>query len=411
MGVLQFNPLSSEFHDDPYPAYAKLRGTDPLHRNRMGFWFLTRHEDVSAVLRDRRFGTHEMGQNLRSKRRFLHHDQSLEHLADTVEQWLFFLNPPDHAQLRKLVGRPFTRASVASLRKTVEERTAKLLEPARQTGRLEVIDELAVPLALNTISDILGVPESDRPMIHDWTESMSRIVDPLRSIEEYLGMNQTAGDFMAYFRELFAQRRRAPKDDLISSLAEDGVTVEAEKAMMSLCINLFAAGLKTTVNYIGNSIAALIHNPEQLRLLQERPEVLGNALEELLRYDSPVQLITRVAQEDVSLRQACTIPKGSLVFLALGAANRDPECFEEPDQLKLTRDASRHVAFAPGFHVCLGATLARVEGEVAIGSIARGFRNLKIESERVELMNEIIFRGPKHLHISFDRQAVNHYVS
>jgi cytochrome P450 len=397
----EFSPLSPEFHEDPYPIYARLRVDEPVHRNAMGNWLLTRYDDITAVLRDSRFGVHSMSANLRSKRRFLAPDQDLDTLADTVGQWLMFLNPPEHTRMRRLVSRPLTPAAVKVLHSRVEQTTATLLEPARRAGRMDIVNDLAVPLAVSTISDILGVPIEDQRRVLVWTESLSHIVDPLRSLEEYLAMNQVAGEFMDYFRALFSERRRAPKDDLISALVADSTGEQAtETELLSMCTNLFAAGQKTTVNFIGNGMLALLRHPDQLALLRERPEIVSSAMDELLRYDSPVQLITRLSREEVSLRGR-TIPAGSLVFLALGSANRDPDQFPDPDRLDLTRKDNRHIAFAPGTHFCLGAMLAHLEGQIAIGAIARSFVDIKLASDAVELQSEIIFRGPQTLPVTF----------
>lgn len=397
----QFNPLSPEFHEDPYPFYARLREAEPVHRNAMGNWLLTRYDDIAAVLRDNRFGVHSMSGNLRSKKRFLGQDQKLDTLAATVDQWLMFLNPPDHTRMRRLVSRSFTPPAVKSLHAQVERTVAALLEPVRQTGKMDVINDLAVPLAVGTISSILGVPPEDGKSVLRWTEALSHIVDPLRSLEEYLEMDQVAGEFMEYFRVLFQERRREPKNDLISLLVADQRGEEiTENDLLSVCTNLFAAGQKTTVNFIGNGMRALLSNPEQLALLRERPEITSGAMDELLRYDSPVQLITRLSREEVTLRGR-TIPPNSIVFLALGSANRDPQQFPNPNRCDLTRKDIRHVAFAPGTHFCTGAGLAHLEGQIAISALVREFDDLALVSNVVELESEVIFRGPKSLPITF----------
>ncbi|AKT38866.1 cytochrome P450 [Chondromyces crocatus] len=402
---LHFDPLSSEFLADPYSLYARMRAEDPVHCNAMGSWLLTRHDDVVAVLRDHRFGVHSMAANLRSKGRFLGPGQKLDALADTVGQWLMFDNPPEHTRLRRLVSRSFTTGSVELLRAQVEERVAACLDAARERGELDVIHDLAVPLAVGTISSILGVPAKDRARVLAWTEGLSHIVDPLRSLEEYLAMEQVAEEFMEYFRALFRERRRNPEDDLVSALVakekDKGVT---EVELLSMCTNLFTAGYKTTVNFIGNGVLALLRNPAQCALLREAPEAVPRAMEELLRYDSPVQLITRLACEEVSLRGR-TIPAGSMVFLALGGANRDPEQFANPDRLDLTRTEVRHVAFAPGMHHCLGAMLAQLEGQVAILGLVQRFEDLALRTEGVAMESDVIFRGPRSLPVSFDART------
>lgn len=402
----QFNPRCPEFHRDPYPTYTYLRTVDPVHRNAMGNWILTRYDDITAVLRDSRLGVHSMADNIRSKRRFLAPGQRLDRLADAVGQWLMFLNAPEHHRMRRLVSRPFTPAAVKLLSEQIQQTVQRLIAQVRPQRRMDVIRDLAIPLAVTTISDILGVPAEDRARVLRWTERLSHIVDPLRSLEEYLEMDQQAAEFVDYFRMLFHKRRRDPGQDLISALVDEQAAEQAkETELLSMCTNLFAAGQKTTVNFIGNGVLALLRNPDQLALLRERAdELMADAMDELLRYDSPVQLITRLTFEPVQVRDK-TIPAGSMVFLALGSANRDPEQFSDPDRLELTRKNNRHLAFAPGTHYCIGAMLAQVEGQAAIGAVVRELRDLKLLSDVIELESELIFRGPRALPISFSAGA------
>jgi hypothetical protein len=402
---LQFNPFSPAFHDDPYPTYARLRAEEPVHRNALGAWLLTRYDDVSAVLRDPGFGAHDISKNIRSKRRFVDPAQ-VDPLADAIEQWLMLINPPDHTRLRRLVNRPFTPAAIKQWRPQVDRVVASLLAKVRHTGRMDVVNDLAVPLAVSMISYILGVPEDGQERVLYWTDGISRVLDPLRSLEEYVQMNQVAGEFSEYFRWLFQERRRAPKDDLISALmaAEQQDDQLTERELLSVCMLLFASGEKTTVNLIGNGILALLRHPDQLALLRAQPALLPDAIQELLRYDSPVQLSTRVPSEDTSLHGKA-IPAGSLVFVALGAANRDPERFADPDRLDITRSDNRHLAFSAGIHYCLGAALALVEGQAAIGAIVHGLDDIELVSNEVEWQKEIIFRGPRSLPIAFTPAA------
>ena len=236
-----------------------------------------------------------------------------------------------------------------------------------------------------------------------WTDGLSRMLDPLRSLEDYAEMSDIAGEFVAYFRTLFHERRKHPKDDLISALittaTDDQVT---EKELLSVCMLLFASGEKTTVNLIGNGILALIRNPAQLELLRARPELAPAAIHELLRYDSPVQLSSRIPSEDMVFGGQ-TIPAGSLVFLAIGAANRDPARFADPDRLDLERPDNRHLAFSGGIHYCLGAALALVEGEAAISAVVQRLGHMALATDTIEWQREIIFRGPRSLPVSFAR--------
>jgi cytochrome P450 len=396
--AVQFNPLAAEFRRDPYPIYARLRQEDPVHRNVLGAWVLTRYEDVSAVLRDGRFGAHSISAGIRNKKRLVE-GVDLDILADACEQWLMLLNPPDHTRIRKLVSRPFTPSSMKAFRPRVQGIVDELVARARPLGRIDLVNDLAVPLAVGMIAEMLGVPEDGKQRVLAWTDGLTRLLDPLRSLEEYVEMNRVAGEFSNYFRELFEQRRAAPQDDLISALVSGGEQA-TEKELLSVCMLLFASGEKTTVNLIGNGMLALMSFPDQLAALRRAPDSVPDAIQELLRYDSPVQLSTRVPSEAIVVGGK-TIGAGELVFLALGAANRDPDRFEDPDTLDLQREDNRHLAFSGGIHYCLGAALAQLEGDVAFRAILESFDELELQTEAIEWQREVIFRGPRALPVTF----------
>lgn len=404
MSRLQFNPLSPEFRADPYPIYARFRSEDPVHRNALGAWLLTRYDDVSAVLRDPRFAAHDISQTIRGKRRFLPAGD-IDALSDAIEQWLMLINPPDHTRLRRLVSRPFQPGSIKQLRPKVEQIVAGVMRRARPTGRMDVINDLALPLAVGMIAHILGVPDDGQERVRYWTDGIARVLDPLRSLEEYAEMNRIAGEFSEYFRGLFRERRRAPKDDLISALmtAEHGAET-TEKELLSVCMLLFASGEKTTVNLIGNAMLALLRHRDQLAALRAHPQLMPTAIQEFLRYDSPVQLSTRIPGEDVAF-DGTTIPAGSLVFVSLGAANRDPRRFASADRLDVARSDNRHLAFSAGIHYCLGSALALLEAETAISAMIEQLDGLELASDVVEWQPEIIFRGPRSLPVVFSPRA------
>ncbi len=402
---LQFSPTSPAFHADPYSFYARFRQEDPVHRNALGAWLLTRYDDVSAVLRDPRFGAHSIADNLRSKRRWFSSPDAIDALAASIDRWLMLLNPPDHTRLRRLVNRPFTPTSIKQLRPKIEALVGGLLAQARPRGHVDLVADVAVPLAVGMISHILGVPDDGKDKVLRWTDGISRVLDPLRSLEEYEEMNAVAGEFADYFRHLFKLRRAEPADDLVSALlhaeSEQEVT---EDELLSVCMLLFASGEKTTVNLIGNGMLALLRNPEQLALLRARPELMDAAIQEMLRYDSPVQLSTRVPSEEVVIADK-TIPAGSLVFVSLGSANRDPARFADADRFDIARGESRHLAFSAGIHYCLGSALAIAEGQVAFGEIVHGLAGLELEPQGVTWQPEIIFRGPATLPVRFAPQG------
>ena len=378
------------FLADPYPVYHRLRAEDPVHRHPLGFVVLTRYEDVAAFLRDARFG--KSGYQALLEARFGGGPD-----ASWLGLSMLFRDPPDHTRLRALVSKAFTPRVVETLRPRVQAIVDRLLDRAAGAGRMDVIEDLAYPLPVTVISELLGVPVDDAEQVKAWSRDVARAIDaialPVGPEVLERGRQATRG-IVDYFAKLADERRRRPGDDLLSGLvqAEEAGDRLTERELLATCVLLYVAGHETTVNLIGNGLLALLRHPAEWRRLRDDPALLPGAIEELLRYDGPVQRTGRMAAEDVEIG-GVAIPTGTLVLGLLGAANRDPAQFVEPDRLDVTRDEPRHVAFGAGIHYCLGAPLARLEGQVAIGAVLRRFPGLRLDVERPAWRPSSALRG------------------
>jgi cytochrome P450 len=366
------------FWRDPYPAYAALRADEPVREVRRAdgtVWLLTRYTDVRAALADPR---------LSKDRRFTLPPGQRAVTQDSRPPMMILMDPPDHTRLRKLVSRSFTLRRMEELRPRVEEIAGALLDALPPTGRVDLMADYAFLLPVFVICELLGVPAADRDRFAAWSRAM---VDD----EQYGPAESRAAStaLYGYLGELVAQKRVDPDDALLSELvavAQDGDRLSADE-VVAMGTMLLIAGHETTVNLIGNGLLALLTHPGQRALLRERPELLPSAVEEFLRWDPPVHSTpVRFAAEDVEY-SGVTVPAGSVVALSLAAANRDPERFSGAAELRVDRDAAGHVAFGHGLHHCLGAQLARIEGQVAIGMLLRRRPHLALAADPQELVH------------------------
>jgi cytochrome P450 len=374
-----FNPLSPDFIRDPYPHYQRLRTTDPMHVTPFGAIVASRHAEASLVLRDRRFGKAFVD---RSVRRY-GPDIMAEPIFRSMSHRMLQQDPPDHTRLRGLVVKAFTARRVEDMRPRIREVVEQTLDAVIDRGKMDLIADFAFRLPVTIICDMLGIPEDHREVFYASSRTGGRILDPVPlSPAEIAEAN--ASDTMAkmYFEQLFELRRREPGDDLTTQLVqaeEDGSKLTNEE-MTANIILLFGAGHETTVNLIGNGLLALHRNPDQLALLKARPELITNAVEEFLRYDSSVQLSGRTALEDIEDLGGRRIAKGDNVLCLLGSANRDPAVYpDRPDSLDITRPNVRPLSFGGGIHHCLGAQLARIEAEIAISALLKRLPDLRLD--------------------------------
>jgi len=392
-----FNPFAPEFHSDPYPFYHRLRAIDPVHQTPMGLWVLTRYEDVVMVLRDPRFGRDGFEQVLAS---VYGDDKELGQLPRSM----LFRDPPDHTRLRALVSKAFTPRVIEDMRTHIQDIVNRLLDRVQASKGMDVIADLAYPLPVTVICEMLGVPTQDQVSIRQWSSDVARSLDAIGmpADAEIVTRGRAARRaLIEYFRRLLPERRTHPKDDLLSLLieAEERGDKLSEGELLATCVLLFIAGHETTVNLIGNGLLALLRHPEQLKRLKDDPVLIQSAVEELLRYDSPVQRTARMTNTEVEV-DGRKIAKGSMVVAAIGAANRDPAHFSDPDRLDITRPDNRHVAFGFGIHFCLGAPLARVEGQIALGTLLRRKPSLAIAGP-LTWRESSTLRGLKALPVAF----------
>jgi cytochrome P450 len=387
-----FNPMSRDVIANPYPHYHRLRTLEPVHRSPLGFFVVSRHTDVNFVLRDKRFGKDFAG---RMTRRF--GPQVLdEPVYRSMSRWMLQMDPPDHTRLRGLVVKAFTARRVEDMRPRIQEIVDRTLDRVEPRGQMDLIADFALRLPVTVICDMLGIPAEDHEMIFAGAGGGARLLDPVPLSRAEI--DQANADNLAsetYFHSLFELRRRQPGDDLTTQLVqaeEEGHKLTNEELTANVIL-LFGAGHETTVNLIGNGLLALHRNPDQLWLLKEDPTRTANAIEELLRYDSSVQLTGRTALEDVSVG-GVDVAKGESVLCLLGAANRDPAVYPDPDRLDVTRSNVRPMSFGGGIHFCLGAQLARIEGEIAIATLLRRLPTLRLDDvEHPDWRQTFVLRG------------------
>jgi cytochrome P450 len=364
--------MSPAFREDPYPYYERFRGPLPLLRVADTIWFALGHANVTTLLRHPKLSTDESHATTEADR--------TEADANRTRS-LLFMDPPEHTRLRSLVARAFTPRRIEDLRTTTRTIAAELVDTmAQHSGVVDLITGFAYPLPVRVICALLGVPPEDEATFTAWSRGIARSVDPtiLRSPEIEATIAEARQGLQAYLGDLLVARRRQPGNDLLSALAAveaDGDRI-SPRQIVALAQLLLVAGHETTVNLIGNGTLALLRHPDQLALLRHSPELMGPAVDELLRFDGPVQITQRVVVEDMEV-VGCPVKAGDEIMLVLGAANRDPAAFPDPHRLDITRDARRHVAFGGGIHHCLGAALARMEGEIAFGALLDRFAKIE----------------------------------
>lgn len=368
--------MAREFTQNPYPTYEKLRRSSPVYKSAFGFWVVTRFRDVSFVLKDPRFGN-----DYKRKTVERHGPQALEDPSiRMLSMWLLVLHPPDHTRIRSLMTKTFSGRLVKKMRPQFEEAVNSLLDKVVDKGEMDIIRDLAKPLPVMVICEILGIPKEDWHWFTYEVNLPGRLLDPSPMTKsERAEINRRVLELNDYFSRFIERKRANPEDDLgslmVKAYDEDGVITEEE--LIASFLLLFGAGHETTMNLIGNGLFALHQHPDQLEKLIQQPELIPNAIEELLRYDAPVQLAHRMAMEDIEL-DGHLIREGEIVVTALGGANRDPEQYENPDQLDVERQNIKHTSFGGGIHFCIGAMLARIETEIALRVLFERLPALKL---------------------------------
>ena len=376
------NAIGPDFIENPHPTLHALRATNPVHRNADGSVYLTRHADCLKVYQSRDMlsdKTLEFGKKFGKCPLHEHHTTSL-----------IFNDPPYHTVVRKLISSAFTPRKLAEFEPLIEGIVDRLLDRVEDLAELDLIDDFAKVLPTEIISFMLGIPEDYRSKLRDYSIAILGALDPVVPQNRLDAGNQAVTEFSEILNDLINFRRANPNSatqgEVLESLIfgnHEGRTL-TQKELIQNCIFLLNAGHETTTSMVGNSIGLLLDNPDQLRLLQQDPTHITTAIEEILRMESPLQIGNRLAGQDIDLGHTI-LPKGTYIHTSIAGANRDPEQFENPDSFDITRRPNRHIAFITGIHVCLGATLARVEGKIALGRFIQRFPNLQQNGTRHRL--------------------------
>ncbi|MGF6952355.1 pimeloyl-[acyl-carrier protein] synthase [Neobacillus sp. B4I6] len=395
--TIPFSFTSPEFFKNPYPFYDKLRSIHPIYwGNLLKYpgWYVTGYEEAIAILKDTRF---------KNRIPLPQTSKKYERLKNTQNDMMLFKNQPDHKRLRLLVSNVFTPRMVEHLRPYIQETVNDLLQQFQNKKTMDVVSDLAFPLASLIIAKIIGVPQEERYQFREWAASLIQTIDFTRSRKALDNGNAITIILRDYFKELIKRRKHSPEEDLVSLLIKEEQQGDrlTDEELLATCILLVIAGHETTVNLISNSILTLLKHPHQLMDLKEKPLLIEGAVEEFLRYESPTQMTARIASEDIEIHQT-TIKKGDQVYILLGAANRDPNKFHDPHLFDITRNPNPHLAFGYGTHFCLGAPLARLETQITIKSLLVWKDNLQLAAPDLQWRKMIGFRSLNELQIIFD---------
>ena len=393
----RWDPATPEFQADPHPVWARMREEAPIYPREQpdgrNTWIVTRHRDCVAVLRDPDCSAEKFPSDV-LQRLAADPKAPFAVIARTVLGMMLVKDDPDHGRLRGLVNKAFTPRVVSELRPRVQAIADELLEAAALRGQLDAIADLGMPLPIIVIAELLGVPLEDRADLKRWSDKLVTFLDGTIREKGLADAAIACVEMRAYMDQVFERRRGTPRDDLISRLIQAREVEDrlSDDELFGTVALILAAGHETTTNLIGNGLYTLLRHPAELARLRERPERIGPAVEELLRFESPVALTSRNSIADCELHGQ-RIAKGDELCLVLAAANRDPGVFAEPDRLDLSRGENRHLSFGFGAHFCLGASLARLEGQIALGSIVARFPGVKLARDTVEWKPGIVLRG------------------
>ena len=406
-GVVWY-PLDPKFIANPYPTYRELRERDPYHPSPLtGALVVSRYEDVDGVLRNFKEFSNERGP-VGSRNRA----EIGEQIENELQPSMLSLDPPDHTRLRGLVSRAFTPRQIAKMEDHIRDTAHQLLDEVEGKNEFDLMSNLAALLPTVVIAEMIGVPTEDREQFKVWSDRFARVLEPNLTEQELGVVFETGQRFDDYFRGIVAEHRADPQDDLVSRLieAEEEGDRLTEAEMITTLRLLLVAGNETTTNLIGNGLKALLEHPEQLQLLREQPQLIDNAIEELLRYDSPVQVDGRTALSEVAMDRH-TVQAGRPISLLIGGANRDPAAFTDPERLDITREDAGNISFGRGIHHCLGAPLARLEGKIAFETLLERFDDIQFGSRTPVYKPNIVLRGLRHFDIRVRRADSRSYAA
>lgn len=390
-----YNPMEPSYVRDPYPMLHRMREEDPVHFfPPAGSWFLTRYEDIWNLMRDPR------ALSLPAEQMSIGTGNAQKEgpFQRAMRKWLVLLNPPDHTRLRTLLNKSFTPRVIGKLDSHVLEIADELLDSALQKRDVDLMREFTNPLPLLVIAGQLGIPREDRPRFKQWSDAIAYAMDPIHGYAHRDEGDRATLEMFAYLRQVAEDRKKNPRDDLLSlmlSAEEAGDRLSMDELLSTTMLLLFA-GNETTTGLLGNSIAALLSNRDEEALLRERPELMQSAVEEFLRYETPTHTTGRVLGADMEIGGK-HVPKGARLICILGAANRDPAVFEDPDILDVRREDNRHLAFGTGHHFCLGNHLARLEARIALSRLLERTKHFELTERHIEWRATVALRGPKAL--------------
>jgi cytochrome P450 len=399
MVTAQFNPIGPEALRNPYPMYKALREEAPVSWNELfEAWIFTRYADVDAILMDQRFSVDRSKAQTRFSEMIKQQQEEFGPFSQAPT--MLTSDPPEHTRLRRLVSKAFTPRAVENLRPRIREIIDTLLDSVSDRSEFDLVEEIAYPLPVIVIAEMLGVPPEDRADFKRWSDDVvATLGGPFTPQDVIQKARKSIEEFVEYLAEQIAERRTNPRDDLISGLiaAEDGGQVLSEQEIYSTTILLLIAGNETTTNLIGNAMQSLLENPDQMELLRNEPSLIPSAIEELLRYNGPVQATARVATTDIEVG-GVTVKGGQMAMAVLGAANHDPAKYPDPEKLDLRRNPTDHMGFGDGIHFCIGAPLARAEAQIAFEELLKRYAVIEAAGEPT-FGGTFIIRGPKKLPI------------
>ena len=396
-----FNPFDPAFRANPYPYYDALRSNEPVHTTAFGMVVLTRYEDVSTTLKSADFSRdiEKYSTQASSEARQARRDRQ-----ESRTKSILNLDPPDHTRLRRIVSKSFTPSAMERLRPRIQQLVDKVLDNAQDAGHIELIDDLAFPVPFQVISDLLDMPTDRSVELREWSQIITNSLEPTATDEDLVRSEDAIAQLVPYLTTIIEHRRKHLSDDMLSSLitAEESGEQMTTEELMAFVVLLYIAGHETTVNLIGNGTLALLNNPKQQAIVHNNG-LTQSHIDELLRFDGPVQHTVRVPLVPVHYlvdNEQMTVQPGTMVLTSLGGANHDPSMFENPNNLQLNRsNSNRHMAFASGIHYCLGASLAKLETEIAIGSLIKRFAQIEIVGTP-SWRDRLTIRGVNQLRLS-----------
>lgn len=404
------NPLikiTEQFLNHPYPTLSIMREKAPVFWSDEGnYWMVTRYAEAKEILGSLKFQKNV--QRWQKADALIEQFPQMKEVAESHKHWMLNMDPPDHNRLRSLLNKAFTPSMVSQMHTHIQDIAKEFIGRVEANGEMDAIAEYTFPLPITVIAEMMGVPPSDRDRFRDWSHTIVSTTAPsgipapggdLSNLQKNITAHEELVD---YFKPIVAERRKNPKDDLISTLVyaeEEGNKLSQEELLANL-IMLLVAGHETTTNLIANGIYTLLKHPDQLELLKEKPELIESAVYETLRFEGPIQLVRRLAGEDVEL-SGKNIKQGDMIVVLLGAANRDPNEFENPDKFDITRGGKKHLAFGHGIHRCIGGALAEAEGQIALGTLFKRLPNIRLKTDSVQWHLPFELRGLKELPVVF----------